>query len=173
MKKSVSTAQIDESAEIRQVLDCSFNRIADLNPREKLFCRFCFGSGQEHAAVADDPSSSRIEFGHDEFDFLISIFAEIFFVSIRNKACRNENAGSFHIDCEAAVQHLRHFGFEDFLVVESFLEPLVFLFLWKSLVCQDDLAFTVIHFQDFDVHLVARMNALREILAVVAVLVTA
>ena len=48
---------------------------------------------KELFAVTDDASSSRVELGNNEFNFLICIFRQIFFIYIRYKAGRNEYSG--------------------------------------------------------------------------------
>ena len=93
MKQSVSSAQIDECAEIGNIFNSSLYNIANCDACEQFFLQFLLLSNDELFAVTDDASSSRVELGNNEFNFLICIFRQIFFIYIRYKAGRNEYSG--------------------------------------------------------------------------------
>lgn len=78
MKQSVSSAQIDECAEIGNILNSSLYNIANCDACEQFFLQFLLLSNDELFAVTDDASSSRVELGNNEFNFLICIFRQIF-----------------------------------------------------------------------------------------------
>src|SRR5699024_2165880 len=62
MQKSVCAAQIDESAEICHVFNSSVYHIAGMNSFKEFSLLFGFLSYQKLLSVADDSSSSGIEF---------------------------------------------------------------------------------------------------------------
>ena len=121
MKKTVCAAKVYESAEICNVLDCSVNNITRLNAGEQLFRCLCLTLCKDHAAVADDSASARIELGDDEFDLLSFILCKISLINIRYERCRDKYSCVFNSNCETALEDLSNYSCEDFTVVESFL----------------------------------------------------
>ena len=96
MKQSVCTTQIDKSAEIRYILNGSFNNIAFMDSFQKFLLHFSFLSNDKLLAVADISSSLRIVLADYEFNILSCIFVQILFISIGYKACRDENSNFLH-----------------------------------------------------------------------------
>ena len=170
VEQAVSAAEIDESTEICDVLHDTVDNITRLDAGKESLGSSLLALDEELAAVADDPSSAGIELGDDELDLLIGILAEILLIGIRNKAGRDEDAGVFHGDSEAALEDLGNLGSEDFSVVESLFKSLVALLGSETLVGEDGLAFSVVDLQHLDLKLVADVEHGGHILAIVAVL---
>ena len=75
MKQSVCAAQVDECAEIGDILDHALNGLAYLDALEELLLHRCLLRYEKLLAVADDASSSRIELGDHELDLLSGVLA--------------------------------------------------------------------------------------------------
>ena len=97
MKQSVSAAQINECTEICNILNNTVYSIANMDALHKLLLFLSLLSNKKLFAVTNDAASSWIELCDNEFDLLISVFAEVFLISIGNKACRDEYTSLLNI----------------------------------------------------------------------------
>ena len=93
MKQTISSAQIYECTKVSNIFNNTFYNISFMDTLEEFFLHLCFLSNQKLFSVTDDSSSLRIEFSDYKLNLLISIFAEVFLISIRYQACRNEDSG--------------------------------------------------------------------------------
>ena len=154
MKKTVSSAKIDECTKICYILNNTCYSIACMDSLHKLFLLLSFFCKKKLFAVTDNTASSRVELCDNEFNFLICIFGQISLVSIRYKACRNKYSCFLNIYTKTSVQYLSYRCFQDFLRLECSFQTFVAFFSSKSLVCQDNLTFAVVHFKNLGFHCV-------------------
>ena len=90
MKKTIYSSKIDECSEICNVLYSSFHSVSYTDLCKQFFLFFSTFSNKKLSSATDHAVSSRIELADHELDLLSLIFAQVFFICVRNKACRNE-----------------------------------------------------------------------------------
>ena len=163
MEKTVSTAEIDERAEVGDILHRALDNIAHLQRGEQLFLLLCSLRNQELLAVTDISSSVRIVLNDHKTDLLILILCEILLIRIGNQGSGDKHADALYIDGKSAIEHLYDLGSEDFLVVVGLLNPLVAAVSSQPLVGKNDLSVSVVHLEDLDLERIARVKNSREI----------
>ena len=162
MKKSVCSTEIDECTEICNVLNNACNNITNVDSLHKFFLFFCFLSKKKLFTVTDDTASSWVEFCDNEFDLLICIFGKIFLISIGYKACRNKYSCFLNVYTKSTIQYLCYRCFQYFLRFKSSFKTFVAFLCSKTFVCQDNLALSIVHFQDFCFHSVTNFDCIGE-----------
>jgi hypothetical protein len=73
VKQSVYSAEIDESTEIGNILNYTFNGVALVNLLKELFLKLCLLGNEKLLAIADAATLSGAELDNYEFDFLILV----------------------------------------------------------------------------------------------------
>ena len=155
MKQSVCSAQINKRTEVRNIFNGSLYDIARLNSLKKLFLHCFLFLDNQLLAVADDAAASRIKLDDYKFNFLIQIFAKVFFVGIRYKASRNEHSRAVYQDAQSAVQDPHNLCRQNLVVIESLLQLLVAFLCSQSLIGKNNLTVSVVHLEDLNLHGVA------------------
>ena len=96
VKQTVSSAQIDESAEIGKVLDLALDDHAFLDAGHKGFLHLGLAGNQELLAVADDAAAARVILDDHELNLLILILGEVSLKAVGHKACRDKDANAIN-----------------------------------------------------------------------------
>ncbi len=163
VQQSVCTAQIDESTEICDILDSTLDCIAGVDGLEELTLHFLALCNEKLLAVTNISAPVRIVLGDHELNILSEILAQVSLISIGDKACRDEYSDFLNNNAQTAGKDLCDLGSENFLVVVRFLNALVAAVCREALVGKDDLAVSVIHFQNLDFKFVAYVQDFCEI----------
>ena len=73
MKQTVCAAKVDKCSEVRNILHNALYPVSNLNPLEQRFLHFSLSGHHQLLAVADNSSSSGIEFRDHEINLLTRI----------------------------------------------------------------------------------------------------
>ena len=163
VEQSVCAAKVDECAEICDILDGTLDCIAGVDGLEELALHFLTFCNEKLLAITNISAPVRIVLGDYELDVLSEILAQVSLISIGNKACRDEYSDFLDNYAQAAGKDLCNLGCEDFLIVVRFLNALVTAVCREALVGKDNLAVSVIDFQDLDFKFVAYVQDFCEI----------
>ena len=163
MKQTVCSAQIDKSAEVCDILDCTADDIAHIELGEKLLLTLHLLLDKQLFAVADDTVAARVELCDDKLDLLILILGQVTLIGIRHKTGRDKHLGLVDHDTQSTAKHLSDLSCQDLSGLTGFTKLLIALLGRETLVGQNYLSVPVVDFKDLDCHLVTDIQHFCEI----------
>ncbi len=122
VQKTVDTAEVDEGAEVRDVLDSALSDLTDLELLEKNFLLELPLLLEHDTSRDDDVPPALVDLKDAELELLPEQLLEVRYAPERHLRTRQERLDAEQVDLEAALDPTLRDTFNDLLVVMGFLD---------------------------------------------------
>src|SRR5688572_10663124 len=161
VQQAVHAAEIDEGAEVGDVLDHAFADLADRQLlHQHVALRLALGL-EQHAARDDDVAAALVQLDDLELEALAQQLVDVRHAAQRDLAARQEGIDAHQIDDDAALDLLHEGAGNRLVALVCFADPLPDPHEVGLLLRENDRAFLILEMLEEDLDLVAFLEALR------------